>query len=237
MIITCSNCRASYSVEADAIGSKGRTIKCSSCSHSWFEKAQDDAKPVELEALEKRKAGHLVQGWHHIDLGQDSGGPSAVPLSVTIPAPAEKAAKRSRPSFVAPALYLTKWATIATGMVAGATLATKYVPPMLVPPQPPSVEVEIASGGPTISVLQETMRADQTPERFAVEARIENTGAYVINVGKIHAALTDNIGTPIKQWRINLPFSSLEAGESRTVTLYGPMPADGAENLQMSFLR
>lgn len=37
-VITCSNCKASYAVEPDAMGSgAGRRVRCSNCDHEWFQ--------------------------------------------------------------------------------------------------------------------------------------------------------------------------------------------------------
>jgi predicted Zn finger-like uncharacterized protein len=37
-VITCSNCKASYAVEQDTLGSgAGRRVRCSICDHEWFQ--------------------------------------------------------------------------------------------------------------------------------------------------------------------------------------------------------
>ena len=62
MIITCPECSARFVVKAEAIGEKGRKVKCAKCSHKWFQepdkKALDAAKettaePKETEALKE----------------------------------------------------------------------------------------------------------------------------------------------------------------------------------------
>ena len=37
MLITCPSCSKKYSIKAQALGSKGRTVKCKNCGHKWFQ--------------------------------------------------------------------------------------------------------------------------------------------------------------------------------------------------------
>ena len=37
MILTCSKCTTQFTVSATALGERGRKVKCSRCSHTWFQ--------------------------------------------------------------------------------------------------------------------------------------------------------------------------------------------------------
>ena len=40
MILECTQCRTRYLVPDSAIGAEGRTVRCASCKHSWFQPGQ-----------------------------------------------------------------------------------------------------------------------------------------------------------------------------------------------------
>lgn len=44
MIITCSACSTRYRVDAEKLGHRGRTVRCSNCRHTWFEAAPSSEK-------------------------------------------------------------------------------------------------------------------------------------------------------------------------------------------------
>ncbi|HOO49788.1 MAG TPA: zinc-ribbon domain-containing protein [Alphaproteobacteria bacterium] len=43
MILTCPACSARYMISTDSIGKAGRTVRCASCKHEWFQKSQKDS--------------------------------------------------------------------------------------------------------------------------------------------------------------------------------------------------
>ena len=51
MILECSQCRTRYLVPDSAIGADGRTVRCASCKHSWFQ------APVVLDLATRASPG------------------------------------------------------------------------------------------------------------------------------------------------------------------------------------
>ena len=46
MLIVCPNCATSYMVDPGALGSGGRTVRCSRCKTTWFASLQKQAPSV-----------------------------------------------------------------------------------------------------------------------------------------------------------------------------------------------
>lgn len=56
MILTCGNCSTQFSIPDGALGARGRKVKCSRCSHSWFQapdpsEIPETAETTPLEAI------------------------------------------------------------------------------------------------------------------------------------------------------------------------------------------
>ena len=56
MILTCPECSTRYLAQKDAIGDKGRTVRCSNCDHKWFVSLDPD-----VLSLEEAKNAQLVE--------------------------------------------------------------------------------------------------------------------------------------------------------------------------------
>ncbi len=55
MILTCPNCATRYSTTAEAIGSNGRTVRCSTCETTWFVTAEPDILDLQQQEHEEQK--------------------------------------------------------------------------------------------------------------------------------------------------------------------------------------
>ncbi len=54
MILTCPECSAKFVVKSEAIGPKGRKVKCAKCAHKWFQDPDPEvAKAAEAAGIQE----------------------------------------------------------------------------------------------------------------------------------------------------------------------------------------
>jgi predicted Zn finger-like uncharacterized protein len=58
MIIVCPQCTARFAVKAEAIGAKGRKVKCAKCANAWFQ--EPDAEALALLAANTPPAADIA---------------------------------------------------------------------------------------------------------------------------------------------------------------------------------
>ena len=55
MILYCTNCSAKFKVDPKLLGDNGRTVRCSSCEHEWFQKPESIADTTTEESANNDK--------------------------------------------------------------------------------------------------------------------------------------------------------------------------------------
>ncbi len=64
MIVTCPQCSTKFSIEDDLMRPDGRKVRCSRCSHSWFQVFEEE-ESVESESM--AEAEELIESEENID--------------------------------------------------------------------------------------------------------------------------------------------------------------------------
>jgi predicted Zn finger-like uncharacterized protein len=81
MRITCPNCTAGFEIPTELLGRKGRSVKCATCGHSWFQAAVIDEIDL-VDVLAESKAAETAK---------DMGGPQGKPPANSPPDVAQSA--------------------------------------------------------------------------------------------------------------------------------------------------
>lgn len=55
MILVCPQCQSQYNVDATKLGAHGRTVRCASCHHSWFQAVETPVEQAPAEQAEGEK--------------------------------------------------------------------------------------------------------------------------------------------------------------------------------------
>lgn len=209
MILTCPECATRYEVPDTAIGPNGRTVRCASCSHSWFEPVRDQTADKSYDLLEAGSAPVTLPP------KKDTPIPAAAAAPVRHPLPQNDTPQSEAPAFDAYAHQppfsarrnpARRWtiAAAAAGllMVAGfgavQFLGTPGIAGWLGVKSTP-VEIPLL-----IEVPRKPERRLQPSgnELFAVSGRIINPTDESQLVPDILAELRDSSGRVVYGWRI-----------------------------------
>lgn len=216
MILTCPECRTRYLVPDSAIGAAGRTVRCASCKHSWF---QDGPETAEALAMPEPPRPAPVP----------PPPPAPAPVSppireyersepVDVPAPEPQQAAADYDSFAPEPPFkprrnpAKRWTIAAAGaavlMLAGIGAIQYFGAPGWLGIGAAEAEVPLLLEFPTKPERREQPSGN---ELFTISGRIVNPTDQPQRVPDILAELRDASGRVVYNWRIVPPVRRLPA--------------------------
>lgn len=200
MILTCPSCDAQYILPDDAIGPKGRRVKCTSCAYTWLQRPEepDHQDDPALDALSR----HLAQTTSVSDFDTTRARQVMTPV----------AAKESVAASVMTGIGLGLILFVVT------TIFLIVLRASLVPLWPPlngfynAIGLKVAAPGEGLAV--ENLTSELTDDgKLQVKGQITNVVEDEQRLPSLLIRVNGEKGW-LKDWPITLPSAPLKAGKS-----------------------
>lgn len=231
MQITCPSCGSKYNVDPAKLGPQGRTVRCTSCGHSWLQRSEEPA----IESAAPQPAPEPAR-------------PIATPEpEVRAPAPAPVIKPRTAPK-LNPVLppqpeqsRLLPWALVAVVIAAvlgGAwnfrNEAVGLYPPLEKAYRAVGIPVERTSSGLAIREVTSYETRFQGERTLVVEGVIANTTREPRLLPPVRATIIGPQGA-LQEWPVELGASRMRAGETLPFRSELREPLPGGERVTISF--
>lgn len=230
MICTCPSCTTRYIVDAQALGARGRNVRCSRCAHTWFETGQT-ALPAPSMAPAMAAAGSagMAEG-----VGGFAGERLDGPASMRRPAAARPAPKRASP-MIGWLVFVAVVLALMIGLILGREPIVAAWPPAARLFE--TVGLRLAPPGEGLDLRGVRSIRDADGHELRVEGTVVNVAAKAVALPAIGINLRDASGQVVRHLQAR-PFSqtALSIADSLPFSLTIADPGE-ATNVEVTFER
>ena len=248
MILSCPSCSARFNVEAEALGTKGRMVKCAKCAHKWYAMPEGVVTPVPMPS--QHPATESVPQTSQPE-------PKNIPLPPTPPDNLtddipDKDNNRLKillhqdgnQRMVKKRSTLKWWITLAAIIVVLSS-ASVILRKSIVALYPSAndlfmmikLPVDTLGDGLVIHTPETGLRLDGKDRVLTIKGQIENTTGRIVDVPYLQATLRDKSGHEIQIWTFLADEPHVPRGERVNYETKIHNPAQGATGLDITFIR
>lgn len=226
MILTCEECHTRYLLPTHLLGADGRRVRCTICSHEWFQTPEEESFADILAEVPPLQDS--VNQYHDDDL--------PVLAQDVIPAESEK-------FNFEPGMLAGMAAAALVGIVIFAGLVIFRAPVMKAWPDSLALydAMELAGPIPGEGLVFENLKATTSynakgVEILSVTGEVMNIRAYPVRVPGLRFALRREDGSEVESWSYASPAADILAQKSIPLTATYPQIAVDVKALNVRFV-
>ena len=237
MILSCPTCSARFNVEAEALGTKGRMVKCAKCAHKWHAMPEGVVIPVPVPS--QHPATETVSQTPQPE-AKNIPLPPTPPDGLTDGIPD----KDDNQGIVKNRSTLKWWITLAAIIVvlSSASVIWRKSIVALYPSANDlfmmiKLPVDTLGDGLVIHTPETGLRLDGKDRVLTIQGQIENTTGRIVDVPYLRATLRDTSGHELQIWTFLADEPRVSRGERVNYETKIHNPAQGATGLDITFIR
>jgi predicted Zn finger-like uncharacterized protein len=234
MILTCPACSTRFALDAHALGTAGRRVRCGSCRHVWHA-AAPEVEEKTAEAAAARSAPATPAPAEPFRARIAAAGEGAPPRP---PVPSSRDTRVPRRTSAA-GLAWSALALVVIVVIGGAVVAKDEI--LAAWPESARIYAAFGMSSPAIGSGLELRKvnwrretADSVP-LLLIDGEIANSSQSVRSVPKIRAAIVGKDGRELESWVFAPPKVNLVPGEAVPFHTELKNPPEEADRLTMVF--
>ena len=217
MILSCPSCTTRYLVDPKALGGGGRTVRCASCGHTWFQTPPEDMpRAAEMQMAPPPEAV------------------TPLPPGSNLPAFTDP-----EPRSYGAAIGWLVFVVCFLGSIAGVFLMKEQI----VEQWPPAarlydvlkIPVETAGAGLEVRNVVSSRRDDAGSSVIVVEGTVVNVSGQARDVPALRVFVRSQAKQDLKDWTVQTDVKTLQPGETVNFRSELRDPPRGATDLAIHF--